>query len=94
MYSCARHEDIRDTKATAPGISNLETRWRRVISLTIWLLYLRANIPSYPVRVPGPVWTVWRQGKSLSAFKRSCYYMKFVNLTSMTMLARVTKRGT
>ena len=32
------------------------------------------------VRFPGPVWTVWRRGKSLSAFQRSCYCMKLVHL--------------
>jgi len=33
------------------------------------------------VGVPGPVWTVLRRGKSLPAFQKSCYSIKFVNLS-------------
>jgi hypothetical protein len=50
MFSCVRRKVIRDTGGRATGISNLETRCRGVTKLTIWLLYLWANIHSYPTK--------------------------------------------
>jgi hypothetical protein len=47
-----------DTGGTAPGISNPETKWRRVINLTNWLpLGKYTQLPNKEgfVRIPGPV---------------------------------------